>query len=91
MPRKKPPELIFQQYLADFPVSEHGYSVLEQGEITDTEHYIAEDHLWDFLQDTQTETLKKLTNDYGKDARDEVFRAPRLTGRMKFSTPESFR
>ena len=64
MPRKKPPEVTFQQHIADFLVREHGYGVIEQGEITDTEHFIAEDHLWAFLTDTQPETLKKLTEDY---------------------------
>ena len=85
MPRKKPPELTFQQHLADFLIREHGYGVLEQGEITDTEHCIAEDHIWAFLQDTQPETLKKLANDYGKDARDEVFRA--LRAELQRQTP----
>ena len=85
MPRKRPPELTFQQHLADFLVREHGYSVLEQSEITDTEHCIAEDHLWAFLTDTQPETLKKLATDYGKDARDEVFRA--LRSELQRQTP----
>src|SRR5438552_9187567 len=74
---KKPPELTFQQHIADFLVREHGYGVLEQTDITDTEHYIAEDQLWAFLKATQADTLKKLTDDYGTDARDEVFRALR--------------
>ncbi|HCI12484.1 MAG TPA: type I restriction endonuclease subunit R [Gallionellaceae bacterium] len=34
-----------------------------------------EDHLWTFLADTQSETIRKLAEDYGTDARDEVFRA----------------
>jgi len=85
MPRKKPPEVTFQQHIADFLVREHGYGVIEQGEITDTEHFIAEDHLWAFLTDTQPETLKKLTDDYGKDARDEVFRA--LHAELQRQTP----
>jgi hypothetical protein len=85
MPRKKKPELTFQQHLADFLVREHSYGVLEQGEITDTEHGIAEDHLWAFLQDTQSETLEKLASDYGKDARDEVFRA--LRSELQRQTP----
>ncbi|HJY79984.1 MAG TPA: hypothetical protein VKK81_02715 [Candidatus Binatia bacterium] len=60
MPRKKAPKLTFQQHLTNFLVREHGYGVLEQGEITDTERCIAEDHLWAFPQDMQPETLKKL-------------------------------
>ena len=75
--RKQPPELSFQQHIADFLVREHGYGVLEQSDITDKEHSLAEDHLWAFLSATQADTLKKLADDYGTDARDEVFRALR--------------
>jgi type I restriction enzyme R subunit len=74
---KKPPELAFQQHIADFLVREHGFGVLEQADITDTEHCIAEDQLWAFLKATQADQLQKLTDDYGTDARDEVFRALR--------------
>jgi type I restriction enzyme R subunit len=77
MPRKKPPELTFQQHIAKFLVREHQYGVLEQTDITDAEHCIAEDHLWSFLKATQADTLKKLEDDYGTDARDEVFKALR--------------
>jgi type I restriction enzyme R subunit len=75
--KKKPPELVFQEHIADFLVREHGYGVLEQTDITDTEHCIAEDLLWSFLNATQAETLKRLAEDYGTDARDEVFKALR--------------
>jgi type I restriction enzyme R subunit len=74
---KKGPELTFQQHIADFLVREHRYGVLEQTEITDIEHFIAEDQLWAFLKATQGDTLKKLTDDYGTDAREEIFRALR--------------
>ena len=77
MPLKLPPELAFQQHIAAFLVREHKYGVLEQADITDTENFIVEDHLWAFLNDTQPETVKKLAEDYGTDARDEVFRALR--------------
>lgn len=77
MGRKKPPEMTFQQHIADFLIRVHGYGMLEQTDITDTEHFIAEDQLWAFLKATQTDTLKKLTDDYGTDARDEVFKALR--------------
>ena len=77
MARKKVPELTFQQHIADYLVREHQYGVLEQSDITDTEHFIAEDHLWAFLKATQADTLKKLYDDYGTDARDEVFKALR--------------
>lgn len=75
MARKKPPELTFQQHIAAFLIREHKYGMLEQTDITDTEHFIAEDQLWAFLRATQAETLQKLEYDYGTDARDEVFKA----------------
>ncbi len=74
---KKPPELEFQKHIADYLVREHKYGVLEQTDITDVEHGIAENQLWAFLTATQAETLKKLKDDYGTDARDEMFRALR--------------
>ena len=77
MAKKKAPELTFQQHIADFLVRVHSYAALEQADITDTEHCIAEDQLWAFLNATQADTLKKLTDDYGTDAREEVFRALR--------------
>ena len=77
MMRKKPSELTFQQHIADFLIHEHGYGVLEQSDITDTEHFIAEDQFWAFIKATQGDTLKKLADDYGTDAREEVFRALR--------------
>jgi type I restriction enzyme R subunit len=77
MARKKPPELTFQQHITDYLVHEHRYGVLEQSEITDTEHCLAEDQLWAFLTASQAETLKKLADVYGTDAREEVFKALR--------------
>jgi type I restriction enzyme, R subunit len=75
--QKTPPELAFQKHVADFLVREHKYGVLEQIDITDTDHFFAEDQLWAFLKATQADTLKQLTDDYGTDARDEVFKALR--------------
>src|SRR5207253_3999249 len=77
MPLTSPPELVFQKHIAAFLVREHKYGLLEQADISDTENFIVEDHLWAFLNDTQPETVKKLAEDYGTDARDEVFRALR--------------
>jgi type I restriction enzyme, R subunit len=77
MAKRKPPELTFQEHIARFLNREHGYGVLEHADITDTEHCIAEDLLWAFLNATQADTLKKLAEDYGSDARDEVFKALR--------------
>src|SRR3989304_1929916 len=74
---KKAPELTFQQHIAAFLVREHKYGVLEQTDISDAEHCIAEDQLWAFLNATQADTLKKLADDYGTDAREEVFRTLR--------------
>jgi type I restriction enzyme R subunit len=75
--RRRQPELTFQQHVADFLVREHRYCKLEQAEITDLEHFIAEDHLWAFLTASQPDKLQKLADDYGTDARDEVFKALR--------------
>lgn len=77
MPRRRPPELGFQDHIAAYLVREHGYGVLERGDITNTEHFIAEDQLWAFLNDSQSDTIKKLADDYGIDARDEVFKTLR--------------
>ncbi|MEK7350430.1 MAG: DEAD/DEAH box helicase family protein, partial [Nitrospirota bacterium] len=41
------------------------------------EHFIAEDQLWAFLKASQADMLKKLVDDYGTDAREEVFKALR--------------
>ncbi len=77
MKKKLPPEHRFQKHIADFLVRVHGYGVLEQSEVTDIEHCIAEDQLWAFLKATQADLIRKLVDDYGTDARDEVFRALR--------------
>src|SRR5687767_10234012 len=78
MPKsRKPPELAFQTHLADYLVREHGFGILEQSAITDAGFCIAEDHLWEFLASTQADTLKKLAEDYGTDARQEVIRTLR--------------
>ncbi|MCX5903328.1 MAG: type I restriction endonuclease, partial [Proteobacteria bacterium] len=77
MARKKAPEIKFQEHVAAYLTGKHGYPVLEQSDITDTEHFIAEDQLWAFLTATQADTLIKLKDDYGTDARDEVFKALR--------------
>jgi type I restriction enzyme R subunit len=74
---KKPPELTFQQHIADYLERVHGYGLLEQSDITDIEHCIAEHQLWAFIRATQADQLQKLTEDYGADAREEVFRALR--------------
>ena len=75
--KKRAPELTFQKHIADYLVRKHKYAVLEQSDITDTEHFIAEDQLWAFLKASQADTLKKLADDYGTDAREEVFKALR--------------
>ena len=78
MPKQKQaPELKFQKHIADYLIRQHQYGVLAQAEITDTENFIAEDHLWAFLNATQADALKKLVAEYGADARDEVFKALR--------------
>lgn len=74
MARTTGKELTFQGHIADFLVRVHGYGVLEQEDITDTEHSVAEQHLWAFLSATQGEQLERLS-EYGTDVRDQVFRA----------------
>ena len=69
------PEKKFQKHIAGFLIREHGFAVLTQDEITDTEFYFAEDHLYAFLKATQAETLERLETNYGSDARDEIFKA----------------
>lgn len=71
------PEKKFQKHIANFLIREHGFAVLTQDEITDTEFYFAEDHLYAFLKATQSETLERLEVDYGSDSRDEIFKALR--------------
>ena len=69
------PEKKFQRHIAEYLIREHEYAVLEQDDITDTEYYIAEDHVIAFLKATQKEALDSLEKDYGTDARDEIFKA----------------
>jgi len=71
------PEKKFQRHIADFLIRENGFAVLTQDEITDTDFYFAEDHLYAFLKATQAETLERLETNYGSDARDEIFKALR--------------
>lgn len=71
------PEKKFQKHIAEYLIRKHRYAVLEQADITDMEYYFAEDHLMAFLMATQPETLKALEDNYGTDARDEIFRALR--------------
>lgn len=75
--KKKPPELTFQQHIADFLVREHRYAMLDHSDITDTEHFIAEGELWAFLEATQADQIKRLADDYGTDAREAIFKALR--------------
>ncbi len=69
------PEKKFQHHIERFLQQEHNYAVLEQAEITDTEYYFAEDHLYAFLQATQQDTLGRLEKDYSSDSRYEIFKA----------------
>jgi len=77
MPKRKAPEITFQDHVAAFFKKVHGYPVLKQADITDPEHCIAEDHLWAFLNTTQADLIDKLAGDYGTDAREEIFKALR--------------
>jgi len=65
----------FQRHIAQYLKWVNKYAVLEQSEITDTDHYFAEDHLIAFIKATQPDTFKALEENYGTDARSEIFRA----------------
>ena len=69
------PEKKFQHHIEHFLQQEHKYAVLEQAEITDTEYYFAEDHLYAFLQATQQDTLARLEKNYSSDSRYEIFKS----------------
>jgi type I restriction enzyme R subunit len=69
------PDKKFQRNIAHYLKRVHKYAVLEQPEITDTDYYFAEDHLIAFIKASQPDTLKTLEEDYGTDARNEIFRA----------------
>jgi type I restriction enzyme R subunit len=52
--------MTFQQHIADYLLRRARLSgQLEQTDITDTEHCLAEDHLWAFLTATQAEQLSR--------------------------------
>ncbi|MBS1208782.1 MAG: putative Type restriction-modification system, site-specific deoxyribonuclease [Proteobacteria bacterium] len=69
------PELKYQQHIANFLIREHGYTLLAQAEITNSDYALVEEHLWAFISATQADTLARLTAQYGQDSRGEVFRA----------------
>ena len=69
------PEKKFQRHIAQYLKRVNKYAVLEQSEITDTDHYFAEDHLIAFIKATQPDIFKALEENYGTDARSEIFRA----------------
>jgi len=71
------PEKKFQRHVANYFLKKHHYALLEEADITDRAHYIAEDHLVGFLRKTQAETFKKLEDNYGADAPQEILRALR--------------
>ena len=77
-----PPEIQFQNHVRDellrrFKNDTLKYSALEQGDITDTVNFIAEDVLWAFVTASQPEEVAKLERNYGTDTRDEFFKALR--------------
>jgi type I restriction enzyme, R subunit len=58
--KKNAPDLTFQKHVADHLVREHKYAVLEQSDITDTGHFIAEDQLRAFHKASQAGRLHRL-------------------------------
>lgn len=82
MSKSVPPEIAFQNHVRDellrrFKNDTLKYSALEQGDITDTVNFIAEDVLWAFVTASQPEDVAKLERNYGADTRDEFFKALR--------------
>lgn len=82
MSKGVPPEIAFQNHIRDellrrFKHDTLKYSALEQGDITDTVNFIAEDVLWAFVTASQPEDVAKLERNYGTDTRDEFFKALR--------------
>ena len=82
MSKSVPPEIAFQNHIRDellrrFKNETLEYSALEQGDITDTVNFIAEDVLWAFVTASQPEEVAKLERNYGTDTRDEFFKALR--------------
>ena len=82
MSKSVPPEITFQNHIRDellrrFKNDTLKYSALEQGDITDTVNFIAEDVLWAFVTASQPEDVAKLDRNYGTDTRDEFFKALR--------------
>lgn len=82
MSKSVPPEIAFQNHIRDellrrFKHDTLKYSALEQGDITDTVNFIAEDVLWAFVMASQPEDVAKLERNYGTDTRDEFFKALR--------------
>ncbi|MEM7402532.1 MAG: DEAD/DEAH box helicase family protein [Myxococcota bacterium] len=75
-------EKAFQKHVAQYLIREHGYGMLRQADITDRQHYFAEEKLMAFLEATQGEMLRALVDDYGVDARGEVLRALRKQVRV---------
>ena len=68
-------EKLFQNHIAEFLSKQHGYTVLEQADITDRKYYFAEDQLMAFIRATQRSALARLESDYGSDAPLEIMRA----------------
>jgi len=69
------PEKKFQRHVANYFLKKHHYALFEEADITDRVHYIAEDHVIGFLRKTQADTFKKLEDNYGADAPQEILRA----------------
>ncbi len=71
------PEKKFQRHVCKYFLKKHSFALLEDADITDRHYYIAEDHLIGFLRKTQKETFKKLEENYGTDAGQEIMLALR--------------
>jgi len=77
------PEKIFQEHICDYFSSVHRYAVLDEGDITDREHYFAEGLLLAFIRATQKASLEKLQKEYRGDSEGEIIRALKEELRIK--------
>lgn len=71
------PEKKFQRHIGNYFLKKHHFALLEETDISDRTYYIAEEHLIGFLRKTQPETFRKLEENYGVDASQEILRALR--------------
>ena len=71
------PEAEFQNHLLNYLQARHGYTLLDNEDISDKAFYIAQGLLLAFIKATQAETLARLQVNFGSDSGDEILKALR--------------